>query len=345
LSELFREVASLQAIRKLKEEIMEEIVIPDIYCPFQSLISPYLEQVREHALDWAKRFRLIQGEAGMHYYRAIDLSEFICRIYPKASLEELLVLGDYYIWGFIYDDLYDDERFSTRPEAMDALYKHLLVILQTPSLVTPQGSFAEATADLFQRMRLLIPSSYLQKRFVQDNSDWLVAEREDAIRHADQHVVDVQTCLDSRIKSTAALAAIDIIEIVEHIEIPAEIYESQPFQSILATTAHILASTNDIYSLQKELSLDDVNNVVVVVQRDRACSLQEAMNQACALIEMKIRSFQEQAQHFPTYHKAQIDQGIQTFLTDLGLMISGNLDWHRASTRYKFVGSRDKSKA
>ena len=73
---------------------MEHIVVPDIYCPFPSLISPHLAQVHEHALDWVKRFRLIQEEAGLHYYRAINLSEFICRLYPKTSLEELLVLND-----------------------------------------------------------------------------------------------------------------------------------------------------------------------------------------------------------------------------------------------------------
>jgi terpene synthase-like protein len=314
---------------------MEQIVIPDIYCPFPSLISSHLEQVREHTLDWIERFRLIQGEAGLSYYRAIDIPEAICRIYPKASLEELLVLNDYYIWGFIYDDLYDDEKFSTQPEGMDGLYEHMLAILQTPSLVTPQGSLAEATVEAFQRMkRFMTQSPVLQKRFIQAHIDWLAAEREDAVRHTEQQIVDVQTCLDSRMKSAAALAAMAIIEIVEHMEIPDEIYEGQPFQNILVTAAHILTSANDVYSLQKELSLDDVNNVVIAMQRTHSCSLQEAMDQTCAMIETKIRRFQELSENFPA-SSPENDRDIRTFLVDLGIMIRGALDWYRSTTRYK----------
>ncbi len=73
---------------------MEAYVIPDIYCPFPAHISPHFEEVRRHALEWAKDLRLIQKEMTQQHYLAENLIEWTCRIHPKADLQALFVIAN-----------------------------------------------------------------------------------------------------------------------------------------------------------------------------------------------------------------------------------------------------------
>jgi Terpene synthase family 2, C-terminal metal binding len=322
---------------------IESLMIPDIYCPFPSQISPYLEQVREHTLEWVQRFRLIQREIARQYFLAIDISCFSCRVYPMASLEELFFINDWVGWITLFDDRFDDSGLSARPDYMYQVHQHLLALLQDPPLVTPQGPVAEALSDVWQRADCLTSSTW-KRRFAQHHADYFAACRWDAENRALQRVPDVHAYIENRRNSVANTISFDMFDLSEHIEFPTEVYESQPFQAVLQAANNIVAWHNDVYSLRKELAHGDICNLVVAVRHAQRCSLQEAVNQVCTMIEMETRRFQVLVQDFPAY-SAELDPEIRRYLFDLGKWIRGPLDWYQETLRYVEVEYTERGKA
>src|SRR5205807_4442749 len=104
-----------------------------------------------------------------------------------------------------------------------------------------------------------------------------------------KRVPDVHTYIKNRRNSVANPISFDMFDVSQHVEFPAEIYESQPFQAVLESANDIVAWINDVYSLKKELAHGDVCNLVVAVQYAQHCSLQEAVNQVSAMIETETR--------------------------------------------------------
>jgi len=321
----------------------ELITIPDIYCPFPSQISPHLEHVQRHTLQWIQDFRLMQKEAALQHYLASNLSRFPCRVYPNATLEELCFIDNWVTWITLVDDWFDDSGLGTRPADMYQLYQHLLAILQDPPLATPQGPLAEALADIWQRADSLTSSAW-KRRFAQHHADFFAACRWDAENRAHKRIPDVRAYIENRRNSVANPMSFDLLDLSRHVEFPAEIYESQPFQALLQVANDIVAWHNDVYSLNKELAHGDVSNLVLAVQYAQHCSLQEAMNQVCAMIETETRRFQEMVQHFPTY-SAEVDPDIRQYLFDLGKWIRGPLDWYHETLRYVEVEYTERGKA
>jgi hypothetical protein len=322
---------------------MESITIPPIYCPFPSRISPHLERVRRHTLEWVQRFRLVQKEVALQYYIATDFSGFSCRVYPDGGLEELFFINDWVLWILLFDDWFDDSGLGARPAYMYQVHQHLLAILQDPPLAPPQGPIAEALFDIWQRADSLVSDAW-KKRFAQHHADYFAACRWDAENRAHKRIPEVQAYIENRRNSVANPISFDLFDLSLHIEFPVEIRESSPFQAVLQAANDIVAWTNDVYSFKKELAHGDVNNLVLAVQHAQHCSLQEAMNQVCAMIETRTRQFQEMVQHFPSY-SAEVDPEIRHYLFDLGKWIRGPLDWYHQSLRYVDVEYTELGKA
>ena len=311
---------------------MAQFVIPDLYCPFPSLLNPQHEQVQEHTLAWAKRFGLIQGETTLRYYLALAMSRGACRAYAKAGLEELYLICDWLCWGFFYDDQFDCSEYKTQLTFMHAVNDHLLALLLDTPGVSPQGPIAEALHDIWLRAcRITLPT--WQRRFAHHHDQFFAAQRWEAENRLHQHVPDIQTYISKRRYTGAAPVCSDFIELGEHFEVPAHIYASQRFQAVLQAAQNIVMRYNDVYSLQKDLAHDEVQNMIVIVQQKQGCSLQEALNRVCTMTETETRRFEELVQLLPTY-PPPVDPPMRNYVADLGIWIRGTLDWHREALRY-----------
>ena len=186
---------------------MEDILIPDIYCPFPAQTSPYFEQLYSNGLLWAEEFHLFDKHL-------MEIPRFTCAGHPKANLEELLVISDWYIWSFFYDDRCDDEELSTQPEAMYLFHERLLAAIQAPASTTFQDPLAAALSDVWQRASRLTSPAW-QQRFAQHHADWFAGCRREAEYRAQQRVPDLHAYMHSTNPRAATVCAyIDLIKIV-----------------------------------------------------------------------------------------------------------------------------------
>jgi hypothetical protein len=314
-----------------KECLMEHFTIPDIHCPFP--ISPYLEQVQAHAQEWLNTIHLIPEGTAQSTFLTAEVPWIICSIYPSAGLEELCLCTDCYIWGFTYDDLCDNSGLGTRPYELDQIHTDLLAIFYESPLAPLEKPIVVGLTDIWQRTKQLTSKTW-QRRFVRHHAEYFAGQRQEAVNRLYQQIPEMQTYIMNRRSTSFSTASMDLIELVHHMEIPVEIYESRPFQAMLNSMYDLVGWTNDVYSLPKELDRGEVNNLVVVMQHEKGGSLQDAVNCVCAMINRETQRFQELIQGLPPY-PVEVDRVIRTYLLDMGHYIRTALDYERTGSRYQ----------
>jgi 5-epi-alpha-selinene synthase len=99
---------------------------------------------------------------------------------------------------------------------------------------------------------------------------------------------------------------------------------------------------NDIVSLEKELRVGDVHNLVIVLRHERQLSLPEAVAQASLLLNARMREYVELEQQLPSL-SAECNAHLQPYLMGLRSWVRGNMDWSYESGRYgheRLAGAR-----
>jgi Terpene synthase family 2, C-terminal metal binding len=310
----------------------KSIVIPEIYCPFPSQMSPHYDVVKAHTLDWARHFGLAEHEVVPRYSHMADVPGLACRIYPSADLEELCLASDWLCFLRVFDDVFTADELDNPAREMLAFHEHLLSVIQNPPLAIPQGPIPEAFADLFRRSGSSV-SSVWRKRFEQHNAANFAAQRWQRANRERQSMPDSQAYFSNCVQRVEALPIFDLIEVVHHAEIPSEIYASQRLQAILRAGNNIIGWTYDVYSFTRDVTYGDVNNVLTVTCREQNISLQEAVDQLCSMIVAEMRRFEEMLHHLPA-SSVDSNRYIGPLWISIADCIRGHLDWYRGNREH-----------
>jgi hypothetical protein len=309
-------------------------VIPDIYCPFPSQISPYVEEVQMHSLWWVKHFRLVQREVAYRRFTTARFAWLASRVHPLAGLYELSLACDWFVCLFLFDDQFDESELGGQPERMQPILDHLLAVISKPS-VMPQGPIAEALADFWQRALSYTPEHW-QKRFVYNLASYFDACRWEADNRVGERVPEVDIYMEKRWESGGMGVVFDLIDIAQHVDLPASVYGCEALQTLRRTAGNVVCWANDVYSLHKEIAHGEPNNLVLALQHAHRCNLQEAVNRACAMIADEVHLYMQTERDLPSF-SLKTDQDIQCYLMDLRSWMRGNLDWSCETSRYPQV--------
>ena len=175
---------------------MQHITIPDIYCPFPSLISPYVENLHKHCLWFAEQFHLVRQGKAFQQFSACRFAWFVARVYPFAEFDELTLIADWNCIFFLFDNQLDEGDIRKQPERMQWVLEHLIAIMSNPS-VTPQGPIAEAFSDFWQRTVCYTKPDW-QRRFINSMTKYLFACLWQAQNHLLGYIPDVDTYVEKR---------------------------------------------------------------------------------------------------------------------------------------------------
>lgn len=316
---------------------VEEAIIPEIYCPFLSRISPHYEAVKAHTYAWAKHMDLTPHESATQYYRSADYTGLACRTYPWAGFEELCTISDWLFLIFVFDDPYDEITEKHLPHELFALCDHVIAVLNDPDQVVPRGPITHAFADLAKRARASLSPTWL-KRFARHHAEYFARVQELMPYRKQRSVPDLQMYLANRPFSAGAIPPFDLIELAQRAEIPAHLYASQALQDIILAGARLIGWTNDLYSVNKDVACGDVANLVLILQHEHRCSLQEAVHRIVAMIEEETRRLQELLWKVPG-DTVEVDRYAGSLWVGVATWLRGHLDWYQGNTRYSAQAS------
>ncbi len=238
---------------------------------------------------------------------------------------------------FLFDDQFDGP-LGRRPAEVAEICARLAGILH--GAAPDPGSPAEtAFADLWQRSTAGMPARWRARAAY--NWEWYFASHPaEAAGRVCERPPDREGYLALR-RGTAAMETIfDMIERIGRFEVPMAAHHHPVLRQLRQLAADIPSLSNDVRSYPKEAPTGDVNNLVMIVQRERGCSAQEACAVVTAEAQEMLARCAELVSQLPESYRAlglgPADLALAArYAQGLTAWLAGYLHWESRTGRYR----------
>ncbi|MCF3106943.1 methyltransferase domain-containing protein [Streptomyces roseoverticillatus] len=301
-------------------------------------VSPYGEQISRASITWLQRHNVLDREDQLNRLHQARLGLLTDRCHPHTRPEVLQAIADWHLWLFALDDSYCDESdFGAHPAAMSQMAARLLHIVDAPHDDIPPGAGRCASALRDIRRRLDAHASPLQvHRWTAAVHDYLFGIVWEAANRAEGTVPTLGEYLPMRRLIGAIDSAICLIDVSTGNEVSAHDWASPGLQALTRHAANLTCWDNDLVSYHKERSDHGaMHNLVTVLAREHACTLQEAVHRTVAMREEEARALlTTESRLRPT-----LDEAARTYIDGLKHWVQGHLDYSTESSRWHPTGA------
>lgn len=275
-------------------------VVPDFHLPFESPKHEEAEQANADATAWALDRGLIRNSA--EDFAGIGVGHLAARVCHAVPYRRLVLFAKWMAWSFVLDDQHDllirSGRLDAWPLVVDPISRYL-ADGATGRASRPRGNplveeFVELCDEILEgmpdglrgRFRLHIP---LMLRSL----DQEAANREGARPPAvDDYVV-------MRRHSSQLPPMMDMAAAWLGVEVPRQVYDSAVFQDLMWSAVDVISWGNDVFSLYKEYSCGDNNNLALLLAQRNGWPLPEAVRDVQERIRARVEDFLAGAQRLP----------------------------------------------
>ena len=312
---------------------MQQIVLPDLFCPFAPVVNKHAALVQEETTRWASSFGLLSEERSHRAFRATAAGRLAAGFHPFAGREELRLISDFYAWMFLQDDRRDESAVGRHPGRLSDSDRRFLEVLEGDVPERHDGPAVHALGDLSERLGLLAPGPAWVRRFVRGVEKYFEASLWEAANRARGTVPDPEDYARMR-PLTAGLGVDDeLIELAGEARLFGGAREHPTVRRLTLASHNAVCWANDVFSLGKELAHGDVHNLVVVLAHAEGLGLQEALDRVAEVHDEEVRNFVRLSSWLPSFGEA-VDEHLGSYMAVLRARIRGNLDWSRESARY-----------
>jgi 5-epi-alpha-selinene synthase len=311
----------------------DEIIVPQLYCPFASRINSSVERADKYSLDWVRKMELVPAYMSEITFRMIKVAELSSRTFFEAGPEELEMITAWNSWLHFWDDQCDEADIGRRPEMLAGRESRFTQILRGAEVRLDDGPIAFALHDLRKRMYAMASEEWMA-RFVHRVSEYFEACVWEAKNRAARKVPDVATYIQRRRQSGAVYTEFELFEIALGVVLPKEVRNHPVIERLSRMANNVVSWSNDVISFDKEMERGDFHNLPLVLQNEHRISLQEAVFRAAGFVESEVRSFIEWEASIPTFGP-QVDPGVRTYVSFLRDWMRGNIDWSLGSGRFR----------
>ncbi|MFE0062887.1 terpene synthase family protein [Streptomyces sp. NPDC059003] len=297
---------------------------------------------------WAADYRRKPPAEALAEWMDDGFDRFSCLSVPQADTARMRIICDLNQWYGMLDDIAAaGGRFRDTTETMRrAAFERTMSILYTQG--EPHGGtstqptdtdrmcLGRLLADSWHRWCVTCPPALLDRcraGISQVLQSW-ITETEIRIRG---QILDFPTYLAFRRTAVAASSLPRFVEYGLNIDIGSELAAHPELKQLEELQCTYLVLLNDLYSFRKEYvrSKDPVNAIAVLTSTGH--TLQQAVNYLCQLMQETEREFVTLRKSY-LHTRPGLRSEVPAFLTGLGLLMSGTLQYHRMSPRYHGTG-------
>ncbi|WP_189173663.1 terpene synthase family protein [Streptomyces lasiicapitis] len=307
--------------------------LPAAFEVFPPRLNPHADAAIAHLDQWTRDTGLIGTAAARDRFAQADFGWFAAVTYPTADERGLCLIADWFAWLFLLDDQLDDGGLGKDPARTGELISQMFEVLGGDGRSVPEDapSLVTSLADLWRRTHA---APGWRERFVRHVIAGGLAARWEAENRVAGIVPDLASYVENRRHTGAIYVCMDLIEVVEHLDVPDAVYESEPFARALGAACDVVCWTNDLYSLDKETALGEHHNLVTVVQHAHRLTADRAIDEVSARIAGEIEAFlryeDETLRAWPA-HAALL----AAHFAGMRSWMRGNLDWSARTRRYR----------
>jgi hypothetical protein len=310
--------------------------IGSFYCPMRSAISPKVDDLARRSREWLSQFGVCTDERQLRRMMATSSAELVGRTLPDGIEDRLQILADWCYWAFAFDDVWSyDSQAMERSEDLIQWVARTMRMLDTLDVRLCGGNpYMIALHDVARRLsRCATPLQ--MRRWVDGHLWWHFG----MVQRQSLHVRDEMPGLDAyvtmRMHDEAGPAVTPFIEIVNGVEVPSHEMDSRPIRALTELTWMISGLDNERVSRAKEIHQGEgpLYHLVDVLMHERGCSPEQALRDAIAMRDRMMCLFLSlRDQSAP-----QASPALLRYITDLGNLISGNIEWGFTNGRYTTV--------
>lgn len=307
--------------------------------PIPSQRHPEAAAALERHITWMRHTGLLAGETSVARYRSWHPEDVAARWFHACSSPDLDLGCSFVGWFCTFDDQFDG-TLGRDPQAVQAHIETLRELVHSAPGVTLRGAppVAVAFADLWAREQDGM-SPVWRSRAVRHWDQYLQAQVQEAVHRRDDIEPGVEEYLQLRYASGFMPPLWDAVERIWRCEVPAAAYESPLLHAMRDAANQNINIVNDVYSLAKEEARGDHHNLVLVLERQEACSRPDALKTTYRMINDWMQEFLTAEAQLPLLYDTlgmppSARAAVARFTQGMRAAIRGNYDWCSRTTRY-----------
>ncbi|PRQ08895.1 terpene synthase family protein [Enhygromyxa salina] len=315
------------------------LTIPDISLPFSACTPhPAAHEIDAGTVEWLLDFGLLQTAEQERYFRAIGVGRWFPSLLPHGDVERVLLGSQLTAWYTILDDHFA-EKHGRQGDATSLLRQlvHCEDIARLPDARDDDDDddapLHRALRDLSVRLReIAAPEQALRLQWHSlQYYLGIAAETAYTAQGTLPGLADYQRIrrLNSCIPPFFVMS-----EIARGDRLPAGSLIRPDVQRLTALAVDLVAVTNDIIGLPRDLERGDTWTLCAVLAHHRGLSVEASLEHMVAQFHRDAEAFSELADRLMLSDPETMPRYIP-ILQDL---VAGHLAWTKDSPRYKLSG-------
>ena len=310
------------------------LIIPEIRLPFAGPPPRSdSDQLRTHALAWAQRYGLI-GRRGAHRLSTTALLELGIALCGRAPTHRAEILVCWYLWALTLDDRIDDGPWAENG-ALDRFISAVQDLTESGA-ADPSGEISQyddpmlavLVDDLWPRTKCLGGKRW-QHRFERHLIQHLRAQAT-LVRMRDTHTgLTLAEYLPLRRDSFGALFFFDLIDAAETLDPYEHSVDIEWWSTLREHGADIIAWTNDIHSIAKDVVCGERFNLVSILADTAGTDWPIAIESAHRMVNTAVAQFTAVAAQHKNHRSCAA-----TDPNRLRQVVRAACDWHGNVSRY-----------
>ncbi|MGI5447055.1 terpene synthase family protein [Streptomyces sp. CA-243310] len=265
--------------------------VPDFHLPFGNSKHPQAARANNEATSWALHHELVTDAS--EQFAGIGFGHLAGRVSGEVPYEKIVLLAEWMAWSFVLDDQHDHlirtgELTAWRP-VTDTITTYLATG-RTGAASSRPNPLVTGFIDLCDRI-LAGMSEVTAARYRAHVPLMLGSLDQEAGNRGNEGQPSVEDYVLMRRHSSQMLPMMDVVEAGLGIDVPPHIHELPEFQALVAASVDIISWGNDVFSLPKEYSCGDNNNLVSLISAWEGCSLSDAVRAVEGRIQTRIEEY------------------------------------------------------
>lgn len=260
----------INEIIEMEEKILNINVIPELENNFSGDISPYAEEIQKVTIEWAKEFNILQNDNFKKYERQ-NIGYLASRVQPYDSFQDVRITSDFLLLTCMLDDYSDQVK---KPEEFKEYSQKIINVLKNKD-VYKKDPFINGWHNWWQRTRKGTPIEW-QNRIIRSIDKCFESISWEIENEVENNVPNVENYIEKRQHSGSVYICFDLVERGDATFVTSNV-RNKDFDELITSANKIANWTNDILSLKKEIDNGEIHNLVISVQKENGCTIEEAL--------------------------------------------------------------------
>ncbi|WP_225629443.1 terpene synthase family protein [Streptomyces werraensis] len=258
-----------------------------IALPFHIRRHPNEETIQHGVEQWATRRGLLADTRALERFRRHRITSLMTAGCDAADVDLAALVVEVATFAFFLDDQQNNAARTDRATAYDRLNTRLRKVVSGAAVDGEDNPLVRALADLLERLRSRASPDW-HARFCHDLTLAFDGHEAENVFRRKAGVPDAEVFPSMRRDASFCYPLFDVLELCHGAPIPSPVHNSRPYRMIREAIADIMCWTNDIHSLHMEQAAGEPINYVTVLQRAAACATDQAVDEVCRRIELRV---------------------------------------------------------